>query len=78
MVLKQVAGRLLENDEGQGEDESDVQAWTQHTGVLHIDKITYCDITFDLQVKGILCDCLFFFFDLQPRWSRFCRHLHLK
>lgn len=34
MVLKQVAGRLLENDEGQGEDEADVQTRTQHTGVL--------------------------------------------
>lgn len=54
VVLKQVAGRLLENDEGQGEDESDVQAGTQHTGVLHRDKITYCDITSALQVKEIL------------------------
>lgn len=62
MVLKQVAGRLLENDEGQGEDESDVQAWTQHTGVLHRDTITYCDITSALQVQEILCDFLIFFF----------------
>lgn len=35
VVLKQVAGRLLENDEGQGEDEADVQTRTQHTGVSH-------------------------------------------
>lgn len=34
VVLKQVAGRLLENDEGQGEDEADVQTRTQHAGVL--------------------------------------------
>lgn len=35
MELKQLAGRLLENDEGQGEDEADVQTGTQHTGVLN-------------------------------------------
>lgn len=35
VVLKQVAGRLLEDDEGQGEDESDVQTGTQHAGVSH-------------------------------------------
>lgn len=35
VVLKEVAGRLLENDEGKGEDESDVHARSQHTGVLH-------------------------------------------
>lgn len=35
VLLKQVAGRLLENDEGQGEDEADVQTRTQHTGVSH-------------------------------------------
>ncbi len=29
-----MAGRLLENDEGQGEDEADMQTRTQHTGVL--------------------------------------------
>ena len=35
MVLKEMAGRLLENDEGQREDEADVQPGTQHTGVLN-------------------------------------------
>lgn len=35
VVLKQAAGRLLENDEGQGKHESDLRAGTQHTGVLH-------------------------------------------
>lgn len=34
MELKQLAGRLLEDDEGQGEDEADVQTRTQHAGVL--------------------------------------------
>lgn len=35
VALKQVAGRLLENDESQGEHEPDLRAGTQHTGVLH-------------------------------------------
>lgn len=35
MVLEQVAGRLLEDDEGQSEDEADVQPGSQHAGVLH-------------------------------------------
>lgn len=35
VMLKQLTGRLLENDEGQGEDEADVQTRTQHTGVRH-------------------------------------------
>lgn len=34
VVLKQVAGWLLENDEGQRKDEADVQTGTQHAGVL--------------------------------------------
>lgn len=33
--LKQLAGRLLENDEGQREDEADVQTRSQHAGVSH-------------------------------------------
>lgn len=41
MVLKEVAGRLLENDEGQSEDESDMQAWSQNTGVLRREKISH-------------------------------------
>lgn len=40
VVFKEVAGRLLENNEGQREDESDVQAWSQNTGVLHREKLT--------------------------------------
>lgn len=32
--LKQEAGRLLENDEGQGEHEPDLRAGAQYTGVL--------------------------------------------
>lgn len=35
VALKQVAGRLLENDESQGEHEPDLRAGTQHTGVLN-------------------------------------------
>lgn len=35
MELEQLAGRLLENDEGQREDEADVQTRSQHTGVLY-------------------------------------------
>lgn len=35
VVLEQLAGRLLENDESQGEDEANVHTRTQHTGVLH-------------------------------------------
>ena len=34
VVLKQLTRRLLEDDEGQREDESDVEAGAQHTGVL--------------------------------------------
>lgn len=34
-MLKQVARRLLENDEGQGENKADVQTRSQHTGVLN-------------------------------------------
>lgn len=34
MVFKEMTGGLLENDEGQREDEADVQTWSQHTGVL--------------------------------------------
>lgn len=34
VVLKQVAGWLLENDEGQCKDEANVQTGTQHAGVL--------------------------------------------
>lgn len=34
MMLKQLAGGLLKDDEGQGEDEADVQARRQHARVL--------------------------------------------
>lgn len=34
MMLKQLAGGLLKDDEGQGEDEAYVQARRQYTGVL--------------------------------------------
>lgn len=39
MMLKQVARRLLENDESQCEDEADVQTRSQHTGVLKSRKV---------------------------------------
>lgn len=38
VVLKEVAGRLFENDEGQREDKSHMQAWSQNTGVLRGEK----------------------------------------
>lgn len=34
VMLEQLAGGLLKNDEGQGQDEADVHARRQHTGVL--------------------------------------------
>lgn len=34
MMLKQLAGGLLKDDEGQGEDKAYVQARRQHAGVL--------------------------------------------
>lgn len=33
-MFKQLAGGLLKDDEGQGEDEADVQARRQYAGVL--------------------------------------------
>lgn len=39
MVLEQLAGRLLEDDEGQSEDEADVQTRSEHTGVLNRGKV---------------------------------------
>lgn len=35
VIFKQLAGWLLENDEGQSEDEADVQTRSQHAGVLN-------------------------------------------
>lgn len=42
VALEQVAGRLLENDEGQGEHEPDLGAGTQHAGVLHRQNFSRC------------------------------------
>lgn len=77
VVLKQVAGWLLENDEGQGEDESNVQARTQHTGILHRrNVIKYGLLYYRLYRlrKWEMCVCV----DLQPQSSHFYQHLHLK
>lgn len=42
VALEQLAGRLLENDEGQGEHEPDLGAGTQHAGVLNRQNFSRC------------------------------------
>lgn len=77
VMLEEVARRLLENDEGQHEDEADVQTRSQHTGVLNRGSFM-TRVSQSINYVCIYGCCVYMGVDLRPRWSRFCPHLHLK
>lgn len=58
VMLKQLGGRLLEDDEGQGEDEADVHTRTEHAGVLHSKRVSSGTFSQHFIFYTSQCDCV--------------------